>query len=191
MPIGWDWFLQWFSTRNSMIIGMITGKNACSFQPIVKNRPKYQNVYLISMKEKLNGFHLLIADDDEEDIEIFMRALSETGFNVNCTFAKDGIEALTQLTTNVSIPDMVFLDLNMPRMGGEECLKQIRQMQKFEPVPVIIYTTSSYPGEKERLMFAGASQYLTKEFSFQKIVDQIAGLLGEYSNNTLQKDAQL
>jgi CheY-like chemotaxis protein len=143
------------------------------------------------MKEKLNGFHLLIADDDEEDIEIFMRALSETGFKVDCTLAKDGIEVLSALSSNISIPNMVFLDLNMPRMGGEECLKQIKQMEGFEDVPIIIYTTSSYPGERERLMLAGATQYLTKEFSFQKIVDQIAGLLGGYSNNTLQKIAQL
>lgn len=142
------------------------------------------------MKKALNDFHLLIADDDEEDIEIFMRALSETGFKVDCKLAKDGIEVLSQLSNSTSKPDMVFLDLNMPRMGGEECLKQIKQMKGFEAVPVVIYTTSSYPGERERLMLAGAAQYLTKEFSFQKIVDQIAGLLGSYANNRLQKTAQ-
>ena len=132
------------------------------------------------------GFHLLIADDDEEDIEIFMRALSESGFQVQCTLAKDGIEVLSELEHIASIPDMVFLDLNMPRMGGEECLKQIKMMKGFEKVPVVIYTTSSYPGERERLLHAGAAQYLTKEFSFQKIVDQIAGLLVKYTTKPLQ-----
>jgi CheY-like chemotaxis protein len=123
---------------------------------------------------------LLVIDDDIEDLEIFLKALEETGATVEATTARDGIEALKILQENNLQPQMIFLDMNMPRMGGEECLAHIRQIKQLESVPVVIYTTSSYPGEKERLLGIGASDYLTKEYSFRSIIDQLTILFDKY-----------
>jgi len=138
------------------------------------------NVFLMTMNQIDRDFHLLIADDDEEDVEIFIMALKSTAFNGSYTIANDGIDALNKLKELPFVPHLVILDLNMPRMHGGECMQQIRQMDRFAAVPIVIYSTSSFPGEREKLLQAGAAAFLTKEFSFQKIAEQINALLDAY-----------
>ncbi len=133
-----------------------------------------------------NKLKLLIADDDKEDVEILLLALEEINFLGDILIAQDGIEVIKLLNEKENIPDMILLDMNMPRMGGEECLLKIREIDGLENVPVVIYTTSSYPGEKDKLLtVGGASEYLTKEFSFKKIVEQIERLLQLYTSRSL------
>lgn len=69
---------------------------------------------------------ILIVDDDEDDKEMFIEVVSEIDNSTNCIQASNGYEALEILEKNISLPDLIFLDLNMPRMNGKQCLQSIK-----------------------------------------------------------------
>src|SRR6186997_3477458 len=85
--------------------------------------------------------HVFIADDDPEDIDFFKLAMHEIAEDVKLTVAKNGLELLDFL--KVVIPDIIFLDINMPAMNGLDCLAQIRKQPSLDMVPVIIYSTAA------------------------------------------------
>src|SRR5258708_3208112 len=108
----------------------------------------------------------LFIDDDIDDQDIFSFALKELNKDVQLVTAENGLEALEILKNDPAyIPDCIFLDLNMPIMGGKECLSRIRELPWLKEVPVIIYTTSTQ--EKDRLdtQKLGATDFMSKESS--------------------------
>jgi CheY-like chemotaxis protein len=104
----------------------------------------------------------LLVDDDDDDKEIFCLALQKVDPSIDCTTASDGLEALSILNNNSFVPDYIFLDLNMPRMDGKECLKEIRKRRHLNNVPVIIFSTSSADKDIEETKRLGASSFITK-----------------------------
>jgi CheY-like chemotaxis protein len=110
----------------------------------------------------------LFVDDDIDDQEIFSFALECLNKAAKIITAKDGVEALKIVHDNSTFsPDCIFLDLNMPRMGGKECLQELRKIPRLKEVPIFIYTTSSQ--EKDRLdtQKFGASDFISKEPSIE------------------------
>jgi CheY-like chemotaxis protein len=103
-----------------------------------------------------------LIDDDEDDREIFQLALEQVDSKVTCVVADNCMDALEQLRSGNLDPDYIFLDLNMPVLTGRECLMEIRKMQQFLNTPVLIYTTSSVPKDKEDMMALGATSFITK-----------------------------
>src|ERR1700685_2111548 len=87
--------------------------------------------------------NLLLADDDMDDCFFFKEALEGLALSTNMTAVHDG-EQLMQLLTEEAyeLPHVLFIDLNMPRKNGFECLAEIRLNQKLRQVPVIVYSTS-------------------------------------------------
>lgn len=104
----------------------------------------------------------LLVDDDEDDREIFCLALSEADPSLTCITASDGVEALSILREKSFLPDYIFLDLNMPRMDGKDCLREIRKQTHLANVPVIIFSTSSADREKEETKRLGANSFIVK-----------------------------
>ena len=86
----------------------------------------------------------LLVDDDPDDQEIFGMAVQSVNSNVSCYFADDGIKALEMLKDASFRPDMIFVDLNMPRMNGKQCLAEIKKIDRLQNIPVYIYSTSSH-----------------------------------------------
>src|SRR5215212_1458528 len=84
-----------------------------------------------------------LIDDDVDDQEIFALALNEVNERFQCEVANNGYEGLQQLKKMNCLPDYIFLDLNMPKMNGKECLKELKKTERLKAIPVIIYTTSS------------------------------------------------
>src|SRR6187551_3744695 len=85
-----------------------------------------------------------LADDDEDDCILFQEALAEVNDKIDLVISRDGEELMGTLEENVSQPPSVlFLDLNMPRKSGLECLKEMRQNEKFRNIPVVIFSTSA------------------------------------------------
>ena len=110
----------------------------------------------------------LFVDDDIDDQEIFSFAVQGLNKPINLVTAGDGLEALEILKADKTyIPDCIFLDLNMPRMNGKECLPEIRKLSWLKDVPIIIYTTSSDERDKTDTRQLGASDFMTKESSIQ------------------------
>jgi CheY-like chemotaxis protein len=105
---------------------------------------------------------VLLAEDDEDDQFFFSDALAELPFPTELTIVSNGQDAVEKLTQADSKPDIIFLDLNMPKMNGKECLKQIRTNKLYKTIPCIILSTSSAHAEIEETYDAGANLYILK-----------------------------
>jgi len=121
--------------------------------------------------------NVFLVDDDRDDREIFIEALAEIDNSCRCVTAENGEEAIKKLHANGFLPDFIFLDLNMPRMNGRECLVEIKNIKRLEEIPVIIYTTSSLQREREELVRLGASMFLTKPANFHELCQSLKQVL--------------
>lgn len=114
-------------------------------------------------------------DDDIDDQEIFTLVLKSVNPTINCVTASDGIEAVTKLMTEASFnPDYIFLDLNMPRMSGKECLQEIKKIDRLKGTPIVIYSTSSEQKDILETRALGASDYLEKQSSLVELKNRLA-----------------
>lgn len=107
--------------------------------------------------------NILLADDDKDDRFFFDKALKELPTQTNLTTVGDGEQLMKYLLENSSkLPDVLFLDLNMPRKNGTECLAEIKDNEKLKDLPVVIYSTSLQEEVAEQLYKAGANYYVRK-----------------------------
>jgi CheY-like chemotaxis protein len=120
---------------------------------------------------------ILIVDDDADDLQFFADAIADIDSNVSCITAFNGIEALQVLEAANPRPDYVFLDLNMPRMGGKQCLRHIKSNPLFQSIRVIIYSTSRRPEDLEEVREAGAAAFIIKPNKFHLLRAEIADIL--------------
>lgn len=105
----------------------------------------------------------LLVDDDSDDREIFEEVLHEVDASVSLQTAANGRQALELLAnTEATLPQLIFLDLNMPRMGGKECLRQLKGHSVFKNIPVVIYTTSALATDVKETIEAGAAGFISK-----------------------------
>jgi|SRR5688572_31861025 len=113
---------------------------------------------------------LLLADDDADDRMFFKEALDELPVHSSLRTVDDG-DQLMKLLTNEStiLPDILFLDLNMPRKSGFECLTEIKTNEKLKSLKVIIYSTSFDPGMVNSLYENGAHLYVCKPGDFNNL----------------------
>jgi CheY-like chemotaxis protein len=81
------------------------------------------------------------------------------------------------------LPDLIFLDLNMPKMDGRQCLAEIKKLPRLEQIPVIIYSTSADDREIGSLLAAGASAWLSKPTDLRVLVSQLSGYLAPFIEN--------
>lgn len=85
------------------------------------------------------------------------------------------------LENDFIIPDVIFLDLNMPRMDGLELLISIRKQLKYKTIPIYIYTTSNAKKDRESCLAQGATGFITKHHSFIALCKEIKNLLHEHA----------
>jgi CheY-like chemotaxis protein len=120
---------------------------------------------------------ILLADDDNDDAEIFAEALAAVGDGVNFARVDTGFGVFDYLRNkDNATPGIIFLDLNMPEMNGWQCLAKLKNTKEYERIPVIIYTTSSNPRDKEIANDLNAHGLITKP-SNPKILEKILSLV--------------
>lgn len=114
--------------------------------------------------------NIVLADDDIDDCRFFDRALKELSISCNLKIVMDGEELMQLLTTETAeIPDVLFLDINMPRKSGTECLEEIKKIERLKNLPVVILSTSNST-EKIILHFEiGAKVYIQKPKDFSQL----------------------
>lgn len=105
---------------------------------------------------------LMIVDDDKDDRSFFRSAIRKYNPTYVCIEAENGADALQQLRTTEQLPDFIFLDLNMPKLDGRECLKELKKDKTLKKIPVIIYSTSEYKLDIQVTKELGADYFLTK-----------------------------
>ncbi|MCW3126613.1 MAG: response regulator [Bacteroidetes bacterium] len=132
--------------------------------------------------------NILLADDDKDDRFFFEKALASISIPTHYASACDGEQLMTYLSQNQEhLPDVIFLDLNMPRKNGEECLTQIKQDKKLASIPVVIYSTSLQSTVADTLYDAGAHYYLHK-CSFAELKICLDVVLKQLTANPHQPD---
>ncbi len=133
---------------------------------------------------------ILFADDDLDDQELFQEAITEAKSGIQLTTLGDGLELMDYLAQLDGIhPDIIFLDINMPRKDGKECLKEIRSNKKLDEVPVVMFSTSSHQKDIEETFANGANLYVSKPIFFEdqvKILKKIFSL--DWQDELLKPD---
>lgn len=119
--------------------------------------------------------HILIADDDEEDHMILEQLLHATSDQVpNLHFAIDGFEVLSSLNnmiTSGTPPDLIVLDVNMPRLNGREALIEIRKIPDACTIPIVMFSTSFNEKIRNEFLELGATEYVVKPSDHQAGLD--------------------
>lgn len=125
----------------------------------------HKNIHLINIEMTLHNIatKILIGEDDDDDYLIFSLAVEETSYKVMLTRAMDGQMVLNQLEKEM--PDILFLDLNLPMKDGRECLKEIRSNHNFDALPIIIYTSYEDLTSIEYCYREGSNLYTVKPSS--------------------------
>ncbi len=122
--------------------------------------------------------HLLLTDDDEDDCLFFQEVMENLNIAVQLTIIAGGPQLMNWLNEETnSLPDLLFLDLNMPRKNGYECLAEIKQDPKLKHIPVIIYSTALNLVDVDSLYKTGAHYYIQKPGDFNSLAKAIGHVL--------------
>jgi len=117
--------------------------------------------------------NILYADDSPDDRSFFSEAIVEANIGyILLTTVEDGDKLMRHLAkADGQLPDIIFLDINMPRKDGRICLKEIRSDGTFDHVPVIMFSTSAYTKDIEDTFTNGANLYVSKPAFFSDEVE--------------------
>jgi CheY-like chemotaxis protein len=142
------------------------------------------NIMIMKSGLGLNTINILLADDDTDDCLFFQKALEEILISNHLTIVHDGEELMDWFAAHPQqLPDVLFLDLNMPRKTGFECLTEIMENEKLKNIYVVMLTTS-FPRDNEyelhlknMLYGLGAHEYIRKPNDFAKLKEIIHNVL--------------
>ena len=124
--------------------------------------------------------NLLLIDDDEDDQEIFLAALARVPARISCISISSAYAALQKLINKEIQPDVIFLDLNMPIMNGQQFLVEIKKNDGLKHIPVIIFSTSSHLGTIQLTKDLGAMDFITKPNKFDDLVSILRSFLTQH-----------
>lgn len=136
--------------------------------------------------------HIILADDDEDDRMFFTDAFDELKINTKVQTFNNGAELMNYLNEDTCIlPNVLFLDLNMPKKNGIECLLEIKENERFKDIAIAIYSTSSSEEHIEETFVNGANIYIKKPNDFatlKKVLSDVVTLNWQYHTSGLNKD---
>ncbi|QOD59731.1 response regulator [Polaribacter haliotis] len=135
---------------------------------------------------------IVLADDDEDDRLFFEEAFEELKINTKVATYNDGVELMNYLSSETdSLPNILFLDLNMPKKSGLECLLEIKNNERFKDIAIAIYSTSASEEDIENTFVMGANIYIKKPDDFKKlkkILSNVVTINWQYHTSGLNKD---
>ncbi|NEU70198.1 response regulator [Spirosoma agri] len=121
------------------------------------------------MMNQTKANHILLVDDDEDDQFLVQQVIKQYSPDSSIDVLGDGEQLLDALEQSPRLPDLVLLDLNMPRMGGLEALGHIRANEAYEHLPIIILTTSDSSQDRQQAQRLQATDYLVKPGNTQQM----------------------
>lgn len=140
----------------------------------------------------LQTLNIALADDDEDDRLLFKDAMEELKIKTKLSLFNNGKELMDYLSLpNVILPEVIFLDLNMPVKNGMQCLKEIRESSHLQNISVAIYSTSSSEVDIEETFICGANVYINKPNTFADLkvaIEKVLQLNWQYHTSTLNRD---
>jgi CheY-like chemotaxis protein len=135
---------------------------------------------------------ILLADDDEDDRITFTDAFKEVKIKTKVDTVKDGNELMDFLKSEENeLPDVLFLDLNMPCKSGIECLAEIKSDERLNDMAIVIYSTSASENDIEETFVKGANVYMQKPSDFgvlKKLLSEVIIINWQYQTSGLNRD---
>jgi CheY-like chemotaxis protein len=125
---------------------------------------------------------VLFIDDDAEDIDILCQATGVIDNTIVRMQANNGVEAIKLLSQkDALLPDLIFLDINMPLMNGKECFVALKKLDHLRHIPIIMCSTSKYEVDHEECKALGADFYLVKPDTLIQTVNSLIYVFSNYS----------
>ena len=139
--------------------------------------------------------NIALADDDDDDRFLFSEAIDETGIRTKLSLFNHGQEQMDYLNLpKVVLPNLIFLDLNMPIKNGMQCLTEIRKNPALRDIAIAIYSTSSSEKDIEETFLNGANIYINKPNNFtklQEVIEKVLQLNWQYHTSNLNRETFL
>ena len=136
-----------------------------------------------------NPMDILLVEDNPDHAELTRRALHKSGGNVVVTWVKDGQEALEVLRReDTSGPSLILLDVNLPKIGGQDVLRAVKQDDRLRLIPVVMLTTSDAPEDVARSYGLGANSYVVKALDFSDFVRRVKAVWDYWSGTNVLPD---
>lgn len=136
--------------------------------------------------------NFLVADDEESEIALLRLSIERTKLPVDLIFAHDGVEVVNYLASDSGIvrpaPDLLLLDLKMPRMTGLEVLEWLRTQRKYQELPVVVYSNSGHDSDVGKALAMGAREYFVKPNGIRQIMEVFAGIYSRYASAVPAQD---
>jgi len=136
--------------------------------------------------------NVFLADDDKDDRTFFSDAFEDLKIQTKVSLFNDGQQLMDYLLQPLSIlPNILFLDLNMPIKSGIECLHEIKTIDRLKNIAIAIYSTSASDEDIEQTFISGANIYIKKPSDFktlQKILSDVVSINWQYQTSSLNKD---
>ncbi len=129
-------------------------------------------------------FEILLVEDDVRDIDLTKEVLKDSKFQLNLNVVRDGVEAIAYLRqqgkyTNATQPDLVLLDLNLPRLDGREVLQAIKTDSNLKLIPIVVLTTSDLDEDVMQAYDLGANCYVNKPLGLEEFI-QLVRLIEDF-----------
>lgn len=125
----------------------------------------------------MNYQHILVIDDDAEDIDIFSEAIYSFNENITITAFTDAFLALEDLKKTEKLPDIIFLDLQMPRLTGKDFLQEIKENSTLQHIPIVVLSGQSDDLIKDTYQKIGARNFICKPNSYKELTDRLYEIL--------------
>lgn len=122
--------------------------------------------------------NILLVDDDIEDIDVFIEAISILDKSILCRSETNPIVALEKLLNSEDLPDLIFLDYNMPVINGNEFIDKMRAVEKLQSIRIIVYSSYSESAAEQLSIIHDTESYICKPNSFNELVLVLKNILG-------------
>lgn len=129
------------------------------------------------MPTKIQVKNIFLADDDDDDVVIFNEIISDITKDITVTVAVNGRELMNLLQGVTVLPELIFLDVNMPLKNGLQCLQEIKNNYDWKDIKIVVYSTSAQPQQVEMAYKQGADLFLQKSISYADFKQALEKLL--------------
>ena len=129
---------------------------------------------------------ILLIEDDSDDIELLQEALKNHAIAFEMEVIKDGKTALDHFRSSLFAPEIIILDLNLPKVHGRELIVEIKAVETFKSIPLLILTTSSAKEDMDYAYKHGADKYLIKPSTIEKIRETVRTIVLLSSKNPVE-----
>jgi two-component system, cell cycle response regulator DivK len=116
---------------------------------------------------------VLIVEDNDDNRELVVKVLRNKGYEM--VQAADGEEALEKAVAER--PDLILLDISLPKLDGYEVAKRLKSMEEFQEIPIIAFTAHAMKGDREKVIVAGFEGYISKPINVRELPDQVKSFI--------------